>query len=158
MSNKDHRFTFAIVELKQFLLQHLAGLGIHRSERLVHQENLWVNRQGARQAHALLHAARELVRVFEVPSGELHRLDSLPGNLTALVFSDASHLQSERYVVPDVAVGHQGHVLENHADGFGADLTQFLRAHGTDVSALDINRTVGRLNQSVDVSDQSRLP
>ena len=145
-------------ELHEGALQLVADKRIERGKRFVHQQDRRVGRYGARQAHALLHAARELVRVFEVPSGELHRLDSLPGNLTALVFSDASHLQSERYVVPDVAVGHQGHVLENHADGFGADLTQFLRAHGTDVSALDINRTVGRLNQSVDVSDQSRLP
>src|SRR6266850_5590280 len=116
VSNKDHRFTFAIVELKQFLLQHLAGLGIHRSERLVHQENLRVNRQGARQAHALLHAATELIRIMVFEAGKPDQVDVVLHFFGDPLPWEAGDPESEGDIVHNGLPGQQSEMLEDDGD------------------------------------------
>ena len=50
-------------DAEQQLLHQLAGLVVERAERLVHQQHARVVGQRARQRDALLHAARQLLRV-----------------------------------------------------------------------------------------------
>ena len=41
----------------------LAGHGIKRGERFVHQQDAWIRRERTRERHALFHPARKLVHV-----------------------------------------------------------------------------------------------
>ncbi len=52
-----------VPDLQKLVLQHLARLHVDRGERLVHQQDLRILREGARERGALLHAAGDLVRV-----------------------------------------------------------------------------------------------
>ncbi len=55
---------FIVLQIRQqFILQHFAGLHVDRGERLVHQQNVRLLRERARQRDALLHAAGDLMRV-----------------------------------------------------------------------------------------------
>lgn len=105
-------------------------------------------------AHALLHSARQFVGILEIPSGQLNRFDRLTRNISTFGLWNSSNLESERHIVADVAVRHQRHVLEHHADLFCAKLPQLFRAHGVYVPVLNINGPVGRLDEPVDVADQ----
>ena len=53
------------------LLQHHAGLGVDRRERLVEQQHRRIDRERARQRHALAHAAGQLMRIVAGEFGEL---------------------------------------------------------------------------------------
>ena len=57
------------LELEEQVLHVAADQGIERGERLVHQEDVGVGCQRARQAHALLHAAGELGRIVVAKVG-----------------------------------------------------------------------------------------
>jgi len=54
--------------LRELALQHHPGLRVDGRERLVEQEHGRVDRERARERHALAHAARQLVRIV---AGEL---------------------------------------------------------------------------------------
>ncbi len=102
-------------ELQQVRLHQCAGLGIERRERLVHQQDAGPVRQRARDRHALLHAARELVGVGVGEAGQTHDLDPLArlgfGRGRAL----PAHLEPEHHVLEHGAPGEQGVALEHHA-------------------------------------------
>src|SRR5581483_7139714 len=53
-------------DAKQLKLHGPPRLRIQRSKRLVHQEDFWLDRQGARDLHTLFHPARQFVREFVV--------------------------------------------------------------------------------------------
>ena len=61
--DQDGRDVDLVVQPPQPLAQLGADLGVERAERLVEQQHLRLDRQRARQRHALALAARELVRV-----------------------------------------------------------------------------------------------
>ena len=60
-------FFSVCLQLQQLVLQLGADQRIERRERLVHQQDRRLGGEGARQADALLHAARKLMRVFLRP-------------------------------------------------------------------------------------------
>ena len=59
MRDKQDRLPGFLPDLQQFSLQPLAGLGIDRTERLIHEEQRWIDRQRSRQGDALFHPTRE---------------------------------------------------------------------------------------------------
>ena len=59
----EDRLARPLPDRQQLLLHELARLGVERGERLVHQQHGRIDGQRARDAHALPHAARELVRI-----------------------------------------------------------------------------------------------
>src|SRR5262249_566289 len=63
MGDEQHRLARRIPNLLQLLLQQLAVLRVERTERLIHQQNARIEREQARESHALLHAARQLARI-----------------------------------------------------------------------------------------------
>ena len=89
----------ALERLRQLALQHHAGLRVDRRERLVEQQHGRIDRERARQRHALPHAAGELVRVV---AGEFRELEVLQERLRAppaLVGGDALDLDAEHHVL-----------------------------------------------------------
>ena len=62
---------------QQLVLQLLARQRVERAERLVHQQEFGVVGQHARDRHALLHAARQLVRIAVGEALQADHLDEL---------------------------------------------------------------------------------
>ena len=83
-------------DLEQELLHQHARLEVERGERLVHQDELRAADQRARDRHALLHAAGELVRVVLGELDELHALQHLAAAAPALVLAHASSSSGRR--------------------------------------------------------------
>ena len=65
-------------QLEHLVLHQLARLDVERRERLVHQDDVGVEHQRLRQADALAHAARELVRVAVAEAAEADALAASP--------------------------------------------------------------------------------
>src|SRR5437016_893296 len=70
-----NRQTPALPDAQKLRPHHLPDLGVQRTERLVHQEHLRLDRQRARDTHALAHAARELVRIVALERAESDHAD-----------------------------------------------------------------------------------
>ena len=62
MGDEQDGLAGAGMDLQQLLLHGLAGLGVERPERLVHQQDLGIDGERAGDADALLHAAGQLMR------------------------------------------------------------------------------------------------
>src|SRR3546814_1002375 len=63
MGDEEEGFALLRDQGQQVLLELAPGLLVDRRERLVHQQHLGVDGEGAGKADALAHAARQLVRV-----------------------------------------------------------------------------------------------
>jgi hypothetical protein len=83
----------------------VAGLGVERRERLVHQEHDGVHREGAGERHALLHPARQLVDVRPLEPGQVDHPEVVQRGAPALRAADAPEAEPEFHVAED---GHPG--------------------------------------------------
>src|SRR5947199_238706 len=79
--DEDHGLARAPPDVEQPLAHQEARLLVERAERLVHQEDLRVERERAPDRHALLHPARQLARVLLGKAGEAERAQQLGGRL-----------------------------------------------------------------------------
>ena len=61
VGDEQDRLLGAGMDVEQFALQAFARLRVERAERLVHQQHFRIDRERARNADALLHAAGELI-------------------------------------------------------------------------------------------------
>ena len=96
----------------------VAGDGVERAERLVHQQDRGIERQGAGDRDALAHAAGELARPLVAGVAEAdqvqHRLGALPQRRARHgLVGDAAQ---QGGVVERVLPGQQVGVLEHEAD------------------------------------------
>ena len=97
-------------------LHVVAGERIERGERLVHQQHGRIVGKRTGDRDALLHAAREMVRIGFDELLELHELELPARDLLALGLGDPFHLQPERHVAERGAPGKQlGEILEHDA-------------------------------------------
>ena len=62
VGDEDHREAGLAPEPLELVVQHVAGHGVERAERLVHEEDVGLLRERAGERDALAHAAGELVR------------------------------------------------------------------------------------------------
>ena len=92
----------------------LTGHLVERPERLVHQQQLRVERQGARDRDALLHAARQLPGMAVGERLELDELEQVGGPALPLVGRVAHDLQRQLDVLGDRPPVHQDRCLEDH--------------------------------------------
>ena len=75
MGDEDDRLAAAFPQPDQLLLQQDARLRVQRRERFVHQQDRRIDGERAGHADALLHAARELVRIQMAEAIKTHRAD-----------------------------------------------------------------------------------
>ena len=153
---RDHHHRAAAClrdDLQQLVLQVRAGQRVERAERLVQQQHLGLHRQRARDADALLHAARDLVRAACARRGVMPTSSSaawVRAFSCALLSVAAEHaLDREIDVLEAGQPGQQRMVLEHHAA---------LRARAGDlaVGAAAARRSVG-CSQAGDQVEQRRL-
>ena len=93
------------LDAPDLLAQLHAHLRVERRERLVEQQHARLDRERARERDALLHAARELVRVAVAGVPEADELEQLVDALVALGRSLAADAQPERDVLRAVMFG-----------------------------------------------------
>jgi hypothetical protein len=94
----------------------LAKLLVERAERLVHQDQLRIEDQRAREGHALLLASRELRGASRLEPPEPHHVERLRDAPRAVRSGDPAREQRKGHVLPGRHVGEQGVVLEDDAD------------------------------------------
>ena len=114
MRDEQHGARMTPRQAHQLLLHHHARLRIQRAEGFVHQQHLRVQHIGARNGDALLHAARELVRVGLLVAAKPHQLDVVSDASAPLLGRHALGDQAELDVVPDALPGKQRELLEHH--------------------------------------------
>ena len=86
VAHKHDGFLEGFLQLQQFLLQVLANQRVQGGKGLVHQQNVSVGGKRTRQAHALLHAAGEFMRVFVGPFAQAHQFEFFGHHALALGF------------------------------------------------------------------------
>ena len=145
------------LQLEQMVLHLAADQRVQRREGFVHQQDLGVGGQRPGQAHALLHAARELVRILVLEAGQAHLVQPVAGLLLTLGTRHLLHGQPIGGVVQHGAVRQQAEALEHHGHLVLAEVLQFALAHLHHVLAIDQNLARGGFDQAVEVTDQRGL-
>ena len=133
------------------LAQLDAHLGVERRQRLVEQQHPRPDREGPRERDALLHAARELVRVAAAGMAEADEVEQLAHPVAAVALPLTAHPQPELDVLPGGHVREQAVGLEDHAD------VPPVRRRPRQVDAVDDDRAGGRLVEPCDEPQRRRL-
>ncbi len=117
MRHEQDREVGVFPELQQLFLHLPAGERVERGERLVHEQDVGLHGHAACNGHALLHAARQHVRIGVLEPIELHLTDVLAGDVLRLrlrLASTAVH-ERKRDVLLDCLPGQQLiEFLEHH--------------------------------------------
>ncbi len=92
----------------------LAGHLVERPERLVHEQQLRIERQRPRDRHALLHPARQLPGVPLGERLELDQAEQVGGAPRPLVGREAHDLERQLDVLGDRPPVHEDRCLEDH--------------------------------------------
>src|SRR6185437_4765086 len=148
--DEDHRLAGALPQLEELLVEPVADDLVECAERLVHEEEVGVERQRARDRDALLHAARELPREFAFEPVELDQLDDPRRALELFLFRQAHDLQGQRDVAQHAAPRIERRSLEDIAISAGE-----ARLLGRD--AVDLNGAAGRAFEIGDDAQQRGL-
>ena len=106
----------ALERLRQIALQHDAGLRVDRRERLVEQQHRRIDRERARQRHALAHAAGQLMRIVLGEFGELEVFQQRLRAPPALGRRHALDFDAEHHVLVDRAPRQQQVLLQHEGD------------------------------------------
>ncbi len=91
-----------VADAQDEVLEVGARLRVDGGERLVHEQDLGLVGEAARDRHALLHAARELPRVLVDRAGQADGLDGLVDLLAALLLAHLLAPQREGDVLADL--------------------------------------------------------
>ncbi len=157
MRDEDDGAALDLLQAQQLGLHLRADDGVQGREGLVHQQDGRIGRQRPGQAHALLHAARQLVGIAGAPGAQAHLLQRGLGLLLALGLVGAGQLQAEGRVVQHRHVRHQRKGLEHHGDVLAAQRAQIALAQGIDVLAIDHDAPGRGLDQAVEHAHQGGL-
>ena len=96
-------------------MHETASLGVERAERLVHQQDLRIERERARERGALAHAAGKLRRIAVLKAAEPDQIDEGLRALFPFVARKLHALQPVQHVAAHGLPGKQGEVLEYDA-------------------------------------------
>ena len=135
-------------------MQLLAFERVEGRERLVHEQQVRVERHGACECEALSHATRELAGVRVRELAEAHACQRVGRPLTHLASPEPADLQAEAGILGDGLPRQQAEVLEDErrlaaragdgraADGDGA------RVGGRSAGSRDASRDAGARNRA----------
>src|SRR6185369_5047543 len=124
----------------------LTRLRVERCKGFVHDENLGIDGEGARQVTALLHTTGELVRIVIFETGEADEFDKILGALYAAVIIEALAFKAKQDILEHCAPRHQAGVLKDHAA---------VDARAGHRFAINENLAGGRFQQTVAEIDKS---
>ena len=119
VGDEDDGLSGAPPDVEEPLAHQDPCLLVERAERLVHQEDLGVDRQRASDRHALLHPARQLARVLVGEAGEPERAEQLAGDPATARRRHALELEAELDVLQRGPPRKEASVLEHGRDAPG---------------------------------------
>ncbi len=151
MRHKDEGDAHFALEPLQFELHLFAELQVQRAQRLVEQQHFRPIDQGARQRHALLLAAGQLLGFAPLVAGQPHHRQRLFDAPLGFGLGDALHLQAKGHVLADGHVREKRVALKDRVDG---PLIGRRLAHG---AAVNKNLALGRQFKSGDHAQRGRL-
>ena len=116
MRDHEHGLSGLDADAADLVLQGAAGERVERRERLVHQHDLRLDRQGARDADALLHAAGQFRRPLLLGAGEADEVDEFLRLRAHLGLAPTPPFRRHREgdVAHHAAPGQQRMALEDH--------------------------------------------
>ena len=116
MGHENYRLLVGAPDAHQLEAELLAGHGIERGKRLVHQQHRGVVDERTAEGDALLHAAGELARKALLEAGKADELDQLHGAPARARLVETENLGRQQHVVEHGAPGEQHRLLEHDAD------------------------------------------
>ncbi len=141
----------ARLDAADLLAQLHAHLGVERRERLVEEEQPRLDREGAGERDALLHAARQLVRVTVGGISEADELEQLECPLPPVAVTLLADAQPELDVPDSRHVREEAVGLEDHAD------VALVGRYARDVLVVDQDPARGRPVEARDETESGRL-
>src|SRR5690606_18252216 len=157
VGDEDHRAALLVVQPGHLLLHVAPDQRVEGAERLVEEEDLRVDGEGAGQADGLLLAAGQLGGQALLHARQAALGDDLGGLLAAFGLAHALDLQAVGDVVEDGAVRQQAEVLEHHGGAVPAQFAQPGLVHGEHVLAVDGDGARGRLDEPGQAAHQGGL-
>jgi hypothetical protein len=140
-----------VLQADQLELRVLTQLLVERAQGLIEQQQLGPLDQRARERHALLLAAGQLVRLALGEAAELHEFQHGGHALGDLRLRHAVLLQAEGDILLDVHVRKQRVGLEHHVHG------PLVRRHARHVLAVDQNAAGTRCFEAAEHAQQRGL-
>src|SRR2546428_6245053 len=128
MCDEYHRSRRELVDAEQLVLQDFARQGVERAEGLVHKQDVRLDGERTREAGALLHAARKLVRVRAFEATQADHLDVVRDPLLDGGSREAGELKTIRDVLAHSLPGQEAKMLKDH---------RYLAAGCVDFRAID---------------------
>ena len=112
----------------QFVVQQVAGLGVESGERFVHQQDVGLGGEGARDGDALTHAAGELVNVAVFELAKVYQPQIVLRLLAALGFRNPFIFMPNSTFCADREPGKQSMILEDQ-DAIGSGPSNGIAVH-----------------------------
>ena len=116
MGDEDHRLLVRVPDAHQLEAELLAGHGVERGERLVHQKDRGIVDERAAQRHPLLHAAGELPRIAPLEPAEPDESDEVHGAGARFPLVEPENFRGQKHVVENRAPLQQHGLLKHDAD------------------------------------------
>jgi len=167
VGDEDHRLAVPFPDAQKLVLQDQLGLGVEGTERLVHQYDVGIDGEGARQRDPLPHALRQLAGIAGLEPLKADDAQELPGPLPALPHRPAPQLEPELHIGKRRAPGQErvarehvansrvepGHrpAVYRHAPGRGAKSPEMI------FSSVDLPQPLGPMIATNSPSSTSRL-
>src|SRR5947209_6517745 len=145
--NEDDRFLRLFPDAQEFLLQEYLVLLVERGEGLVHEQDIGVLGEGARDRDALPHPAGELVGIMVAETPEAHLFKIRPHDLLHVARGEPPHAQSISGVVEHVHPGKNRIPLEHN---------RVRRARGIDAGKHNVAGAL--LLEPAEDAQECRLP
>ena len=102
------------VDARKLALQRFARDRVERGERLVHQQDVGLDRERPRQRHPLALTAGQLMGITAGIAGQSDQRERRLRLLPPLVGAEAAVLEAEADIAHDLAPRQQPRVLEHH--------------------------------------------
>src|SRR6202048_1406382 len=115
VGHENDRAPMLLPNPNQFILHVHAGLLVERTERLIHQDDLRIHQQRARNTDPLIHPARQLGRIVVLETGKSDHVVVALRRGTPAGFLVAPEQEMKGDILPDWQSRHQIGLLEDDA-------------------------------------------
>ena len=157
MCDEDDGLVKLFLQVEKNILHVGPDQRIKRGKCLIHQQDWRIGCQGTRQADTLLHATRQLCGIVIFKATKPHTVNPALGALGCLALGNALDGQAVSGILRYGTVRQKCKLLEHHRQLVAPELAQFICRHGQHILAIHNHFPLGRLDEPVDMANESRL-
>src|SRR5262245_51229106 len=139
--HEDDGLATLLPDPQQLEVQPFARELVDRPERLIHQDNLWIDNQDSAERGALLHAARQLGGIGTLAVLEPDQAENVASSVHGAPAIEPEDLDREQNVLENGPPGKKHWRLKHHAD---------VAPRSLNVEPTDGDPSGGRLDESSD--------